>query len=311
MGKLVDGQWVDQWVDTKKTGGKFERKPSQFHGTITADGSSGFKAEADRYHLYVSLACPWASRCVIFRKIKKLEDAIGMTVVKPLLLENGWELDQDPVNNKKYLHEVYTKADPKYSGRVTVPILWDKKQNTILSNESAEIIRMFNSEFNDIGDATVDYYPEALRAQIDEINAFVYECVNNGVYKCGFATEQSAYEEAYDSLFGALDKLEALLSKQRYLVGDQLTEADWRLFTTLIRFDVVYHGHFKCNKKPLQNYHHLHNYLLELYQMEGIAQTVDFDHIKRSYYMSHATINPTLIVPKGPEIDFWAKHDRG
>lgn len=312
MGKLVDGQWVDQWYDTQKTGGQFKRSSSQFQGVCARDGyHPDIVAEKGRYHLYVSLACPWASRCIIFRQLKKLEDVIGMTVVNPLMLEHGWVLDNDPILNKQYLHEIYTVADPHYTGRVTVPVLWDCQAQTILSNESSEIIRIFNSQFDELGDGNVDFYPEALRDQIDEINDFVYTKINNGVYKCGFATEQSPYEQAYDELFSALDVLEEKLGQQAYLVGDQLTEADWRLFTTLIRFDCVYHGHFKCNKQLLQSYHHLHDYMLALYQMPGIAQTVDFDDIKRHYYMSQTTINPTQVVPKGPKINYWASHDRG
>lgn len=310
MGKLVDGKWVDVWYDTNKSGGKFQRQASQFSRADNTNSDSSFQAEANRYHLYVSLACPWASRCVVFRKLKKLEDVIGMTVVHPHMLENGWELEDDPINGKHYMHEIYTTADPQYTGRVTVPVLWDKKEQTICCNESSEIIRLFNRDFNEFGDANVDFYPEHLAKQIDEINAYVYKHVNNGVYKCGFATEQDAYNQAYDNLFIALDKLEERLSQQRYLVGDVLTEADWRLFTTLIRFDSVYYGHFKCNQRELQSYHNLHNYMLELYQMEGIAETVDFDQIKEHYYVSQTTINPTQIVPKGPSIDYWMAHDR-
>jgi putative glutathione S-transferase len=310
MGKLVDGKWVDVWYDTKKSGGKFQRQASQFSRAHNTNNDSSFEAEANRYHLYVSLACPWASRCVIFRKLKKLEDVVTMSLVHPHMLENGWELKDDPINGKRYMHEIYTAADPHYTGRVTVPVLWDKKEQTISCNESSEIIRLFNRDFNEFADASVDFYPEHLAKQIDEINAYVYENVNNGVYKCGFATEQEAYNQAYDNLFVALDKLEERLSQQRYLVGDVLTEADWRFFTTLIRFDSVYYGHFKCNQRELQSYHNLHNYMLELYQMEGIAETVDFGEIKEHYYVSQTTINPTQIVPKGPNIDYLVAHDR-
>lgn len=310
MGKLVDGQWVDEWYDTTKTGGKFQRKASQFSCGGGKDSSAPFEAEANRYHLYVSLACPWASRCVIFRKLKKLEHVIGMTNVHPHMLENGWELNEDPVNGKRYMHEIYTAANPHYTGRVTVPVLWDKKEQTISCNESSEIIRLFNRDFNELGDSSVDFYPEHLRDQIDEINEFVYENINNGVYKCGFATKQEAYDQAYVDLFRALDKLEERLSQQRYLVGNVVTEADWRLFTTLIRFDCVYYAHFKCNMRELQSYHNIHNYMLELYQMEGIADTVDIDQIKSHYYVSQTTINPTQIVPQGPNIDYWQSHDR-
>ena len=305
MGLLIDGKWHDQWYDTEKTGGKFVRKESQFRNWISADGNTGFKAEVNRYHLYISLACPWASRTVIFRKLKGLEDIISLSKVDPLMLEQGWQLDDN-----HYIHELYTTTEKNYTGRVTVPVLWDKKQNTIVNNESAEIIRMLNSEFNALTNNNDDYYPQHLRKDIDAINEGVYKYINNGVYKCGFATEQAVYEEAFDELFAELEKLEKHLSKQRYLVKGQITEADWRLFITLIRFDVVYYSHFKCNLKQLRDYHHLHHYMLELYQYPGIADTVDFDDIKRHYYMSQKTINPTGIVPKGPLLDLEAKHDR-
>jgi putative glutathione S-transferase len=312
MGLLIEGRWHDQWYDTKSTGGAFKRQESAFRGWVTADGSSGFKAEPGRYHLYVSLACPWAHRTLIFRKLKKLEDAISVSVVEPLMLENGWELapGADPVNGKSYLHQVYTEVKPDMTGRVTVPVLWDKQKRTIVSNESAEIIRMLNSEFNAFGDGSTDYYPADLRGAIDEINDYVYDRVNNGVYKTGFATEQAVYEKAFDQLFEALDTLEARLAGQRYLVGDRLTEADWRLFTTLVRFDAVYVGHFKCNLRRIADYPNLSNYLRELYQIDGVAETVSFEHIKRHYYGSHKTINPTGIVPKGPALDLDAPHDR-
>lgn len=313
MGLLIDGRWQDQWYDTKSTGGAFKRQESAFRNWITADGSSGFKAEPGRYHLYVSLACPWAHRTLIFRKLKKLEDAITVSVVEPLMLENGWELapGADPVNGKSFLYQVYTEVNPDISGRVTVPVLWDKRKRTIVSNESAEIIRMLNSEFNAFSDASVDFYPEDLRAGIDEINAYVYDRVNNGVYKAGFATDQAVYEEAFDRLFEALDTLEERLGRQRWLAGNRQTEADWRLFTTLVRFDAVYVGHFKCNLRRIQDYPNLSNYLRDLYQTDGVAETVSFDHIKRHYYGSHKTINPTGIVPKGPALDYGAPHDRG
>jgi glutathionyl-hydroquinone reductase len=313
MGLLIDGRWHDQWYDTKSTGGAFKRQESAFRNWITADGSSGFKAEPGRYHLYVSLACPWAHRTLIFRKLKKLEDAITVSVVEPLMLENGWELapGADPVNGKSFLYQVYTEVKSDISGRVTVPVLWDKRKRTIVNNESAEIIRMLNSEFNAFGDASLDFYPKALRAEIDEINAYVYDRVNNGVYKAGFATEQAVYEEAFDRLFEALDTLEERLGRQRWLVGNRQTEADWRLFTTLVRFDPVYVGHFKCNLRRIQDYPNLSNYLRDLYQTDGVAETVSFDHIKRHYYGSHKTINPTGIVPKGPALNYGAPHDRG
>jgi len=312
MGLLIDGRWHDQWYDTKSTGGAFKRQESAFRNWITADGSSGFKAEPGRYHLYVSLACPWAHRTLIFRKLKKLEDAITVSVVEPLMLENGWELapGADSVNGKSFLYQVYTEVKADMSGRVTVPVLWDKRKRTIVNNESAEIIRMLNSEFDAFGDASLDFYPEALRAEIDEINAYVYDRINNGVYKAGFATDQRVYEQAFDRLFEALDTLEERLGAQRWLVGDRQTEADWRLFTTLVRFDPVYVGHFKCNLRRIQDYPNLSNYLRDLYQTGGVAETVNLDHIKRHYYGSHKTINPTGIVPKGPALDYDAPHDR-
>jgi glutathionyl-hydroquinone reductase len=313
MGLLIDGRWQDQWYDTKSTGGAFKRQESAFRNWITADGSSGFKAEPGRYHLYVSLACPWAHRTLIFRKLKKLEDAISVSVVEPLMLENGWELapGADQVNGKSFLYQVYTEVKPDISGRVTVPVLWDKQKRTIVNNESAEIIRMLNSEFNAFGDASLDFYPEAMRVEIDEINAYVYDRVNNGVYKAGFATDQAVYEQAFDRLFEALDTLEERLGARRWLVGDRQTEADWRLFTTLVRFDPVYAGHFKCNRQRIQDYPNLSNYLRDLYQTGGVAETVNLDHIKRHYYGSHKTINPTSIVPKGPALHYDAPHDRG
>jgi putative glutathione S-transferase len=319
MGRLVDGKWSTDWYDTKPTTGRFVRKESAFRDWVRADGSTRFAPEADRYHLYVSLACPWAHRTLIFRKLKKLEAAIPVSIVHPLMAENGWSLENpdatpdvtgDPVNGARYLHQIYTKADPGYTGRVTVPVLWDRKLETVVSNESAEIIRMFNSEFDALGDASLDFYPEPLRSEIDEVNAFVYPKVNNGVYRCGFATTQEAYAEAFEELFAALDELELRLSKQRYLVGGVLTEADWRLFTTLVRFDAVYVGHFKCNRQRIADYPQLSGYLRELYQWPGVAETVSFEHIKRHYYQSHDTINPTGVVPLGPELDLSAPYCR-
>jgi putative glutathione S-transferase len=298
MGRLVDGRWTNEWYDTKSTGGRFV---------------------PGRYHLYVSLACPWAHRTLIFRKLKKLEGAIPLSVVHPHMAENGWSFGNpdatgggigDAVNGVRHLHEVYTKADPHYTGRVTVPVLWDRKEGTIVNNESSEIIRMFNSEFDGFGDASVDFYPEAHRAEIDAVNAFVYPNVNNGVYRCGFATTQEAYEEAFRDLFAALDELDSRLRRQRYLVGDRLTEADWRLFTTLVRFDAVYVGHFKCNLRRISDYPALSGYLRELYQVPGVAETTDFEHIKRHYYGSHTSINPSGVVPLGPELDLGAAHGR-
>jgi putative glutathione S-transferase len=322
MGLLVDGKWVDRWYDTKDSGGRFVRSQSQWRDWITADGrpasdrTRGFKAEPSRYHLYVSLACPWAHRTLIFRALKKLDNIISVSVVHHFMGENGWTFlaedgaTGDTLYGLDFLHQIYTKADPAYSGRVTVPVLWDKKEQTIVSNESSEIIRMLNSAFDEWGDASVDFYPQALRAEIDAVNDLVYPAVNNGVYRAGFATTQEAYEEAFSELFTALDTVEDRLSRQRYLVGDRLTEADWRLFTTLVRFDPVYVGHFKCNLRRIADYPNLSNYLRDLFQVPGVAQTVNMRHIKAHYYGSHATINPTRIIPVGPEIDHFAAHDR-
>ena len=322
MGLLVDGQWQDKWYDTDANGGSFKREDAGFRNWITADGSagptgvSGFKAEADRYHLYVSLACPWAHRTLIYRKLKGLEDMIPISVVHPFMGENGWTFAEgegvipDPLMNADYAYELYVAAKPDYTGRVTVPILWDKKTNTIVSNESAEIIRMFNSAFDEVGAAEVDFLPSALVAEIDEINEFVYSAVNNGVYKAGFATTQEAYEEPVTALFDALDTLEARLAERRYLMGEAITEADWRLFTTLVRFDAVYVGHFKCNIRRIIDYPNLWGYLRDLYQVPGVADTVNMMHIKQHYYTSHANINPTGIVPIGPDLDFTTEHKR-
>ncbi|RUO61317.1 glutathione S-transferase family protein [Pseudidiomarina marina] len=314
MGLLVDGKWQDKWYDTDSTGGKFERSAAQFRNWIEADGNAKFPAQSGRYHLYVSFACPWAHRTLIFRQLKELESHISVSVVHPLMLENGWEFADQPLNdglyNLDFLYQLYLKADSHYSGRVTVPVLWDKQQQTIVSNESADIIRMFNSAFNDITGNTLDFYPEKLQQDIDTINDYVYDRVNNGVYKCGFATQQTAYEEAFEELFEALDKLEERLATQSYLVGETLTEADWRLFTTLVRFDSVYVGHFKTNKRRIVDYPNLWNYVKALYQVPGIAETVVMDHIKQHYYGSHHMINPTGIVPVGPQIDFLSSHTR-
>lgn len=311
MGLLIEGRWHDQWYDTTSTGGAFVRTESQFRDWIRADGSTPFRPEAGRYHLFVSLACPWAHRTLVFRALKGLQDAIGVTVVEPLMLSEGWVFGEpDPVTGSTRLHEVYTRAKPAYSGRVTVPVLWDKQTGTIVSNESAEIIRMLNREFAGIATDDTDYYPADLAAEIDEVNALVYDRVNNGVYKAGFATRQDKYEQAFDALFAALDELDARLGSSRWLVGNRLTEADWRLFTTLVRFDAVYVGHFKCNLRRIADYPNLSGYLRDLYQVPGVAETVNLDHIKRHYYGSHATINPTGIVPKGPALDLDAPHDR-
>lgn len=321
MGLLVEGQWRDQWYDTEATGGAFRRQESQFRNWVTADGSvgpsgaGGFPAAGGRYHLFVSLACPWAHRTLIFRELKDLQEHIGVTVVAPLMLENGWEFDDrarvsNPVKGLDYLYQLYLQVEPRYSGRVTVPVLWDCERATIVSNESAEIIRMFNSAFNELTGNKDDYYPQDKRAEINELNAQIYENVNNGVYRAGFATRQAAYEEAFAALFTTLDRLDARLAGQRYLLGARQTEADWRLFTTLVRFDAVYYGHFKANRQRIADYPHLSGYLRDLYQQPGIAQTVDFNHIKRHYYGSHRTINPTGIIPLGPQLDYDRAHGR-
>lgn len=322
MGYLQDGQWVDQWYETKSTGGRFIRKAPQFRHWITADGSagpsgeSGFKAEAGRYHLYVSLACPWAHRTMIFRALKGLESMISLSVVHWYMADKGWTFEdgdaviKDTVNDAAYMYQVYTAAMPEYSGRVTVPVLWDKQRNTIVSNESPEIIRMFNTAFDEIGAIEGDYYPEALRSEIDAVNERVYDTVNNGVYKAGFATTQEAYVEALGPLFESLDWLDQRLSEQRYLTGNTITEADWRLFTTLVRFDPVYVGHFKCNLRRIDDYPNLSGYVRDLYQHPGVAETVNMQHIKCHYYASHNTINPSRVVPVGPSIDFSTPHNR-
>lgn len=318
MGILIDGQWHDQWYKTRD--GEFIREDAQYRHWITKDGRAGptgedgFTAESGRYHLFVSLACPWAHRTLIFRNLKSLQAHIGITVVDPKMLAHGWvfsEVSQDnPFSALRFLHQLYTRVKPDYTGRVTVPVLWDKQRDTIVSNESADIIRMFNSAFNDITRNDRDFYPEALRGRIDAVNEVVYHGINNGVYKAGFATTQQAYENGYDNLFKTLDETEAILGKHRFLIGDQLTEADWRLFTTLLRFDAVYYSHFKANKRRIEDYPHLSNYLRDLYQQPGIAETVNFGHIKTHYYYSHPSINPTRIIPKGPEIDYSRPHNR-
>ncbi len=322
MGLLVDGTWHDEWYDTKKSGGRFIRTEAQFRNWVTPDGSAGptgeggFKAEPGRYHLYVALACPWAHRTLIFRKLKGLEDMIDVSVVHFFMGSQGWTFEPaegvvpDTVNQCDYVHQLYTLTQPNYTGRVTIPILWDKQRKVIVSNESSEIIRMFNTAFDNIGAKEGDYYPAELRKEIDAVNELVYNSVNNGVYRSGFATTQEAYEEAVTELFDALESLELRLSKQRYLTGERITEADWRLFTTLVRFDPVYHGHFKCNLKRIVDMPNLWGFTRELYQWPGVAETVNFSHIKKHYYQSHATVNPTGIVPKGPDIDFTAPHHR-
>jgi len=306
MGLLINGIWETDDGKWAAKDGAFHRAKSQFHNNC-----GDFSAEAGRYHLYVSLACPWAHRTLIFRKLKGLESIIPVTTVQPHMLNHGWQFKgPEPLYGFTHAYQLYNKANPHYTGRVTVPILWDKKQETIVCNESSEIIRIFNSAFNKLTGNHTDYYPEELREEINAINSLVYHNINNGVYKCGFATAQAAYEEAFDQLFAALDKLEKQLDGQRYLVGNQITEADWRLFTTLIRFDAVYVGHFKCNRNRIIDMPNLSNYLRDLYQQPGIAETVDFDHIKQHYYYSHESINPTRIVPKGPNLAFETPHNR-
>lgn len=311
---MVEGRWAQDTEHDRK--GRFVRHESVFRNRVTADGSSGFKAEPGRYHLYVSLACPWAHRTLIFRKLKQLEDVISLSVVDPLMSEYSWHFSTcagcipDTVNGFHHLHQVYTLARPDYTGIVTVPVLFDKKTGTIVNNESSEIIRMLNREFDAWGDAGVDFYPEPLRAAIDAVNAFVYENVNNGVYRAGFAQTQEAYDEAFDALFAALDELERRLAQQRYLAGNRITEADWRLFTTLVRFDAVYCVHFKCNLRCVTDYPNLWAYTRDLYQVPGVAATVDLDHIKTHYYGSHRELNPRGIIPKGPVLDFGAPHGR-
>lgn len=315
MGLLVEGEWKDVWYDTSPSKGQFVRALSSFRNYVTGDGSpgpaggGGFKAESGRYHLYVSYACPWAHRTLIFRKLKGLEEHISVSIVHYRMLENGWEFHaeegatEDHLFGSDALWQVYTRADPHYSGRVTVPVLWDKKTGTIVNNESSEIIRMFNSAFDGITGNSLDLYPEDLRGEIDALNARVYDTVNNGVYKCGFATAQEAYEENFAKLFAMLDELDARLEGRKYLFGDRLTEADIRLFTTLVRFDPVYVGHFKCNLRRIADYPNLYRFLKTLYNDPGVTETVNFTHIKNHYYQSHRTINPTGIVPAGPVID--------
>lgn len=322
MGLLVDGEWRVDWKRTDGTSGKFERSAAQFRNWITADGRPGpsgrgdFKAEAERYHLYVSFACPWAHRTLIFRRIKGLEAMIGVSVVNWHMGEQGWSFADgpgvipDPVANAQYMHEVYTRADPEYSGVVSVPVLWDKADNTIVSNESSEIIRMFNSAFDSAGALPGDYYPQHLHTEIDEVNKRIYETLNNGVYRSGFATSQAAYDAAIRPLFDTLDWLESRLTERRYLLGSEITEADWRLFPTLVRFDSVYHGHFKCNLRRLTDYPSLWAYTRDLYQQPLVGETVDMVHNTNHYYGSHKSVNPTLIVPIGPELDFAEPHGR-
>ena len=321
MGQLIDGRWQDQWYDTSKDG-RFQRENAQRRNWVTADGQpgpsgeGGFRAEAGRYHLYVSLACPWAHRTLIYRQLKGLAGLIDVSVVSWLMRENGWTFDRslgstgDALDGLEFLHQRYTRDDPRYTGRVTVPVLWDKQRKRIVSNESAEIIRMFNSAFDGLTGNDLDLYPTPLQGEIDALNERIYPAVNNGVYRAGFATSQEAYEEAFVTLFEELDCLEKRLGERRYLTGEYLSEADIRLFTTLIRFDAVYHGHFKCNLRRLADYPNLSGWLRELYQLPGVAGTVNFQHIKNHYYGSHRTINPTGIVPLGPQQDFSGPHGR-
>lgn len=324
MGFLKDGKWNDQWYDTSETGGAFKRSVTTFRNWITPEGSAGssgtdgFKAESGRYHLYVSLACPWAHRTLIFRALKGLSDHISVSVVHPDMLSDGWTFDAefpgatgDTLYGLPFARDIYLRADPTISGRVTVPILWDKQRQTIVSNESAEIIRMLNSAFDGITGNTLDFWPQALRKEIETVNERIYDTLNNGVYKAGFATTQRAYNAAVNPLFESLEWLEARLQSKRYLMGDQITEADWRLVTTLFRFDPVYHGHFKCNRKRLVDFPNLWAYTRELYQWDGVKETVNFDHITRHYHYSHETINPHRIVPTGPDLDWLAPHGRG
>ena len=316
MGELIDGIWHDQWYDTRRTGGHFIRPASQFRNWVTADGAGGFKAEAGRYHLYVSLACPWACRTLIYRALKGLEAMISVSVTNWLMGTKGWDFAPgdgvipDSVNGVFHLHQFYTMADPTYSGRVTVPVLWDRERRTIVNNESSEIIRMLNSAFDGVGALPGDYYPAPLRGEIDLLNRRIYDTVNDGVYKAGFATTQEAHEAAVTALFETLDWLEERLARSRFLLGAAPTETDWRLFTTLVRFDPVYVGHFKCNLRRLTDYPNLWGYTRDLYQWPKVRQTVDFGHIKRHYYMSHPPLNPSRIVPLGPIIDFDTPHDR-
>ncbi len=323
MGLLVDGVWQDEQHIARTPGGRFVRPTTRFRNWVTQDGSlgptgeDGFAAARGRYHLYVALPCPWAHRTVIMRMLKGLEDVVSMSVLEPLYGPHGWQFGTSPgtvpdsVNGASELAEIYLRADPRYTGRVSVPALWDKERRTIVNNESAEIIRMLNGAFGRFTNVRTDYYPPALREEIDRVNALVYENVNNGVYRAGFATAQEAYEEAFRAVFGALDELERRLARQRYLAGGDITEADWRLFTTLVRFDAVYYSHFKCNLRRIIDYPNLSNYLRDLYQQPGVAATVNMDHIKRHYYGSQRHVNPTGIVPLGPQLDFLAPHDRG
>ena len=321
MGLLIDGTWHDQWYDTRGTGGRFVREDAQFRNWVTVDGApgpsgeGGFAAEIGRYHLYVCLACPWAHRTLIMRRLKGLEEIIGVSLVNAYMGAGGWTFDAEGDNvdhlyHSGHLYDIYLRARSGYSGRVTVPVLWDRERETIVNNESAEIIRMLNSAFDGLGAKGGDYYPEPLRGEIDELNGFIYPNINDGVYRAGFATTQQAYEEAWHDVFNALDSIDERLATRRYLTGDELTEADIRLFTSLIRFDAVYYGHFKCNRQRIEDYPNLRGYVRDIYQLPGIAETVDMATIKRHYYASHTTINPSGIVPLGPALDFTTPHGR-
>ena len=312
MGVMVEGEWRTDWYDTRKTGGAFERPATQFRRWITADGSSGFPAAAGRYHLFLALACPWCHRALLFRLLKRLESVISVSFVEPLMLENGWTFAvPDPLTGARHAHEIYRRADPRYSGRASVPILWDKQTGTIVNNESADIVRMLNRAFDAFTDERTDYYPAELAPEIDALNARIYDTVNNGVYRAGFATEQGPHEAAAKALFETLDWLEERLGRQRWLLGERLTEADWRLFPTLVRFDAVYYGHFKCNLRHLYEYPALWDYARALYQRPGVAATVDLDNFKTHYYGSQRTINPSGVVPLGPRLDFSLPSKRG
>ena len=307
MGKLIDGVWHDVWYDTKSTGGRFKRQESIFRQKLSTDGSTPFAPAANRYHLYISQACPWAHRTLIFRKLKKLEEVISVSGVQPYMLDKGWEFDADypdHLNQKNFLHEVYCLADPKYTGRVTVPILWDKETQTIVNNESTEIIRMLNDDFDAWGDADIDFFAEEKVEEMVDLDERIYNTLNNGVYKAGFATSQEAYEETVGELFATLDVLDERLASRQFLFGDRLTASDWRLFPTLIRFDAVYVGHFKCNIKRIADYEHLSRYTGELYRLPGIAETIDIEHCKTHYYGSHKMVNPSGVIPKGPVLDY-------
>ncbi len=315
LGKLVNGKWTQEWTERDEQG-QFQRMPTLFHHWITADGASGFPAASGRYHLYISLGCPWAHRTALLWKLKGLENTIGLSIVDPVISDRGWKFSTnsgcipDNINGAKYLWEIYAKADPNYTGRVTVPVLWDKQKNTIVNNESSQIIQILNSEFNAFATSSVDFYPQDLQAEIDRVRDRIYQPINNGVYKCGFAASQAAYERSVTDLFAALDEWEHILSQQRYLCGDRLTLADWCMFTTLFRFDLAYYGLFKCNLKRLVDYPNLWNYCRDLYQQPGVKEMCDVSHVKQLYYAGLPELNPSQIIPQGPDLDFDLPHDR-